>query len=182
MSPVNFFRIGMLSLLLLSQTCNAADSVGDFSLPDQNGYTHRMSFYVDHVAVALLVQANGDRTVAGSMSAYNALKARFDRQGFEFLMINPMGLNDSDAVRQEVLGNGVDIPVLMDDSQTISRALNITTIGEVFLFDPKTFTVKYRGPVGAGLEQAIYDLLSGGRVSKPVIVIDGAPILYKERN
>jgi peroxiredoxin len=181
MSPANFFRIGMLSLLL-SQISNAADSVGDFSLPDQNGDTHRMSFYDDHVAIALLVQANGDRTVAGSMSAYNALKARFDRQGFEFLMINPMGLNNSDAVQQEVLGYGVDIPVLMDNAQSISKALNITTVGEVFLFDPKTFTVKYRGPVGAGLEQAIYDLLSGGRVSKPVVAIDGAPVLYEERN
>ena len=181
MSPANFFRIGMLSLLL-SQTCNAADSVGDFSLPDQNGGTHRMSFYDDHVAIVLLVQANGDRTVAGSMSAYNALKARFDRQGFEFLMINPMGLNDSDAVQQEVLDYGVDIPVLMDNAQSISKVLNVTTVGEVLLFDPKIFTVKYRGPVGAGLEQAIYDLLSGGRVSKPVVAMDGAPVLYEERN
>ena len=105
MSPANFFRIGMLSLLLLSQISNAADSVGDFSLPDQNG----------------------DRTVAGSMSASNALKARFDRQGFEFLMINPMGLNDSDAVQQEVLDYGVDIPVLMDNAQSISKVLNVTT-------------------------------------------------------
>ena len=172
----------MLTLYLLSRLSYAADSVGGFSLLDQNGASHKMSLYDDHVAVALLVQANGDSTVARSMSAYNALKARFDRQGFEFLMINPMGLNNSDAVQQEVLGYGVDIPVLMDRSQSFSRALNISTVGEVFLFDPKTYTVKYRGPVGAGLEQAIYDLLSGGRVSKPVVVMDGAPVLYGGKN
>lgn len=182
MRPANFFRVGMLALLLLSQISNAADSVGDFSLLDQNGVSHRMSLYDDHVAVALLVQANGDTTVARAMSAYNALKARFDRQGFEFLMINPMGLNNSEAVQQETLDYGVDIPVLMDSSQSISKALNINTIGEVFLFDPKTFTVKYRGPVGAGFEQAIYDLLSGGRVSKPVVVMDGAPVFYGGKN
>ena len=172
----------MLTLLVLPPISNAADSVGDFSLLDQNGVSHKMSFYDDHVAVALLVQANGDTTVARAMSAYNALKARFDRQGFEFLMINPMGLNNSEAVQQEVQGYGVDIPVLMDRSQSIAKALNINTVGEAFLFDPRTFTVKFRGPVGAGLEQAIYDLLSGGRVSKPVVVMDGAPVLYGGNN
>ena len=182
MSPANFFRSGMLALSLLSQICNAADSIGDFSLLDQNDASHRMGFYDDHVAVALLVQANGDKAVAESISAYNALKARFDRQGFEFLMINPMGLNNSDAVQQEVLGYGVDIPVLMDSSQSISKALDINTVGEVFLFDPKTFSVKFRGPVGAGLEQAIYDLLSGGRVSKPIVVMEGAPVLFAGKN
>ncbi len=179
MRPANFFRVGMLALLLFSQISNAADSVGDFSLLDQNGVSHRMSFYDDHVAVVLLVQANDDRTVARAMSAYNALKARFDRQGFEFLMINPMGLNDSEAVQQQVLDYGVDIPVLMDGSQSVSKALNINTVGESFLFDPKSFTVKYRGPVGAGLEQAIYDLLSGGRVSKPVEAIEGTPVVFR---
>lgn len=147
---MNFYRIGMLALLLFSQLIHAADSVGDFSLLDQNGVSHRISSYDDHVAVALLVQGNGDASVARAMSAYNALKARFDRQGFEFLMINPMGLSNSDAVQQQVLDYGVDIPVLMDNSQTISKALEIHTVGEALLLDPKTFTVKYRGPVGGG--------------------------------
>ena len=56
---VSLLKICLMSLLLIPAFSNAADRVGDFSLLDQEGNYHGMSWYDDHAAVALLVQANG---------------------------------------------------------------------------------------------------------------------------
>ena len=47
--------------------------VGDFSLLDQKGYFHQLSYYDDHKAVALLVQANGSKATAKALPAFREL-------------------------------------------------------------------------------------------------------------
>ena len=91
MKNVSLLKICLMSLLLIPAFSNAADRVGDFSLLDQEGNYHGMSWYDDHAAVALLVQANGSAATAAALPAFDALKTTYDSQGVEFLMINPMG-------------------------------------------------------------------------------------------
>ena len=98
------------------------------------------AWYDDHAAIALLVQANGSDTVAGAIDDFDSLKSDYDSQGIEFMMINPMGNLNREAVKVQVEKYGVDIPVLMDDARVISEALGISRVGEVLLFDPKKFT------------------------------------------
>ena len=146
MKKVSIFCI---SLLLVPVFGNAQERVGDFSLIDQQGYHHGMSWYDDHAAIALLVQANGSDTVARAIDDFDSLKSDYDSQGIEFMMINPMGNLNREAVKVQVGKYGVDIPVLMDDARVISEALGISQVGEVLLFDPKKFTVLYKGPVSS---------------------------------
>ena len=51
---------------LLPSALFAADRVGDFSLLDQDGYHHSMSWYDDHKTIALLLQANDSAATAAA--------------------------------------------------------------------------------------------------------------------
>jgi peroxiredoxin len=166
-----------MSLLLIPAFSNAADRVGDFSLLDQEGNYHGMSWYDDHAAVALLVQANGSAATAAALPAFDALKTTYDSQGVEFLMINPMGGQDRAELQAQVAEYGVEIPVLVDDARVISAALGIEKTGEVLIFNPKSFIVEYRGAI-AGLEAAIQEILAGEEVSTPSLAASGETVTF----
>ncbi|MEX2130461.1 MAG: redoxin domain-containing protein, partial [Pseudohongiellaceae bacterium] len=164
--------------LLLSPVINAADRVGDFSLLDQDGYFHQMSWYDDHAAIALLVQANGSAAAEQAAPAFAALQARYDEQGIQFFMINPLGTQSREAVKAELERLGVSMPVLMDDSQLISESLGVEQTGEVLVFDPKSFTVEFRGPVGDELEQALTAKVAGGSIMTARVPMQGEAVTY----
>ena len=174
MRRVSFFCIYMLLIPALS---SAQERVGDFSLLDQDGYHHSMSWYDDHGAIALLVQANGSAATAAALPAFAALKSKYDARSIEFLMINPMGNRNREAVQAQVAEYSVDIPVLMDDARVISESLGIAQTGEVLIYDPKSFTVEHRGTV-AGAEQAIDEILTGDDISNPSVAVSGEAVAY----
>ncbi|MDP6651281.1 MAG: redoxin domain-containing protein [Gammaproteobacteria bacterium] len=174
MRRISFFCISMLLIPALS---SAQERVGDFSLLDQDGYHHSLSWYDDHEAIALLVQANGSAATAAALPAFDALKSEYDERGIEFLMINPLGKLNREAVQAQAAEYGVDIPILMDDARVISEALGIAQTGEVLLYDPSSFRVTYRGTV-AGAEQAIEEILAGDDVSKPLVAASGEAVTY----
>ena len=180
MEKVNRLISSILAMTLLSGVAVAQERVGDFSLLDHLGYHHSMSWYDDHEAIAFLVQANDGAATEAAVPAYNDLKARFDEQGVEFFMINPMGRYNRDSVIEAVAAYGVDIPVLMDDARMISESLGIERAGEVLIFDPDRFVVKYRGSV-AGAETALNEILAGDDVSAPVVATSGDVISFPER-
>ena len=177
MKNVSLLKICLMSLLLIPAFSNAADRVGDFSLLDQEGNYHGMSWYDDHAAVALLVQANGSAATAAALPAFDALKTTYDSQGVEFLMINPMGGQDRAELQAQVAEYGVEIPVLVDDARVISAALGIEKTGEVLIFNPKSFIVEYRGAI-AGLDAAIQEILAGEEVSTPSRAASGETVTF----
>jgi len=174
----NLFKTAIASLLLLPAISSAADRVGDFSLLDQDGYHHSMSWYDDHKAVALLVQANDSQAIAAALPSFDALKAKYDAQGVEFMMINPMGKLNRAAVQDKAAEYGVDIPILMDDARVISEALGIERTGEVLLYNPRSFTVEYRGSVAAA-EKAIQEILAGEEVSTALVATTGPAVSFE---
>lgn len=176
--------VSTLSWLLTLTTAltSAQDRVGDFSLLDDSGYFHHMAWYDDHAVIALLVQANGSTATVESLPDFQALKQRYEEQGVEFFLINPVGGQDRTLVRTEMEKLGVDIPVLMDDTQVISEALGIRQTGEVLLYDPKQFSVVFRGPVGSELESAIQAMIAEEPVAIAQLDVNGDPVSYPFRN
>jgi hypothetical protein len=134
--------------------------VGDFSLLDQDGYFHQMSYYDDHKAVALLVQANGSKATAKAIGAYQSAQGKYHDQ-IKFFMINPVATETRAAVKRDQQRLQSTIPVLMDDTQLVAEALGIAKTGEAFLLDPKSFAVWYRGPTGKPFDKAVAQLLAG---------------------
>ena len=168
----------LLALLLLPTLILAADRVGDFSLLDQNGYFHQMSWYDDNKAIVLLVQATGDIGVQNVLADFDSLNSSFDAQGIEFFMINPLGLKDRDAVKAEMVALNIDVPVLMDDARLISEALDIDKIGEVIVYDPKSFSVLFRGPLGAELTTALTNIVADRDLQTTQVASTGTPVNY----
>ena len=171
------FRMLPLLALPLAAGVVAQDRVGDFSLIDQAGFHHGMSWYGDHELIAFLVQANDSTATEAALPRYQELAELYDAHGVEFMMINPMGRFNREAVQAKLDQWEVEIPVLMDDSQLISEAMGIERTGEVLLFDPRSFVVEYRGAV-EGAQAAIDEHLAGAQISAPLIATSGSGVSY----
>lgn len=156
----------------------AQERVGDFALLDQAGYFHHMSWYDNNKAIALLVQANGDATVESALPEFANLAEEFADKEIQFFQINPMGKHNREEVKAEMDRLNVDIPVLMDDAQLISEALEIQRTGEVLLYDPEQFTVVYRGSVGDELESALSAIANNKEIPQATAISQGSRVVY----
>ena len=84
MSKPKKLTLTLMAIVLTPMLALAQDRVGDFSLIDQNGYHHSMSYLDDHEAVAFLVQATGSEATEAALPAFLALQEQFDDSGIEF--------------------------------------------------------------------------------------------------
>ena len=171
----------LTALCLVPVFAGAAERVGDFALLDHKGYFHHMAWYDDHKAIAFLVQANGSEATKQAVAAFRAMHAQYDSQGVEFMMLNPLGEARA-AVSQEVASYGLDVPVLIDDAQLISESMGIDKAGEVFLFDPRSFRVVYRGPADQPFADALAEIAAGKAVTNSVVAAQGSPVAYTARD
>ncbi|PCH62023.1 MAG: hypothetical protein COC19_03455 [SAR86 cluster bacterium] len=170
-----------LAMLMLASASQAQQTeqprVGDFSLLDQAGYFHHMSWYNNNKAIVFMVQANYDSAVATAMPAFTALHDKYADQQVKFFLINPMGRNNRSDVQEEMDRLGVSLEVLMDDAQLIAEALNITHTSQALIYDPATFRLQYSGPVGTELEQSLVAVLAGEVVALQ-LPVSGEAIIY----
>lgn len=166
----------LLALPLFSASASAGERVGDFSLLDQNGDFHHMAWYDDHKAIAFLVQVNGSEQTHAAAADYARMLTRFDADGVEFMMLNPLGESRS-SIKQDLASLAMQMPVLIDDAQIISEAMGVDKSGETFLYDPRSFEIIYRGSV-AGLEKALEEVVAGQSISTPAVAMTGNDIHY----
>ena len=158
----------------------AQDRVGDFALLDHEGVYHNMSWYDNNKAVALFVQVNGDAASQASLEHISALRSEYEAQGVVFMMINPLG-QTRDSVKS-VAADHEGVPVLIDDTQLISEALNIQKSGEVLLYSPSSFRVMFRGPAGRELEAALQAVVEGSLTQPVELAASGTDISYPVRD
>ena len=153
--------------------------VGDFSLLDQHGYFHHMSWYDNRKAIVLLVQANGSAAFEAAVPQFQALHATH-KDDFQFFMLNPLGQSRASVIAA-VGAAGDAIPVLIDDAQIIAESMDVRVAGEALVYDPRSFRLVYRGPV-TGLQSALTQLDVGQAVTNPVVATRGEAITYAARD
>lgn len=166
----------LAAMSLSSTAAMSAERIGDFALLDQDGYFHHMSWYDDHKAIAFLVHVNGSQQTAQAAAEYARLHTLFDAQGFEFMMLNPLGQARAE-IKKDAEALGVNVPVLIDDAQIVAESMGVDKSGEAFLYDPRSFEIVYRGTV-AGLESALQDVSAGRVIAVPQIAMSGADVSY----
>ena len=179
-SPVKTF--GFTLFALITSSVLGQERVGDFSLLDQSGYFHQMSWYDDKKAIAFLAQANRDESVANAIPEFTRLAKAFSAEKIQFFLINSMGLRDREEVQAEMDRLGTQIPVLMDDAQIIGEALGIQRSAELILFDPSNFTVIHRGSLTGETESILNSIVAGEEFTAPETFEDGQPINYAAAN
>ena len=138
-----------VALLATLAPAAAALPVADFALADQYGVQHRLASYRDAAALVLTVQGNGCPIVRNALPDLAAVRARFRHRDVVFLMINSNLQDDADSVRAEAGEWGIDLPVLIDEAQSVGERLRLTRTAETLVLVPavESWRVAYRGPV-----------------------------------
>ena len=169
----------LLGCLGFANFAAAADdwlrSIPEFDLSDQAGVNHTLAQYADRDLLVLYVQGVGCPIARIAVPSYREIRSEFADRNVEFLMFNSNIQDNVPRIAKEVDEFGIDFTVLKDEDQ----ALGVERTAEVFVVDPKTQEVFYRGPINDKLgyetqknnasahylKDALNTVLAGGTVN-----------------
>ena len=122
-------------------------TVDNFRLTDTTLQGQELYRFADAPAVVIVTYGDGCPIVRNSVAALNALKAKYAAKGVQFLALDSSPQDSREAVKAEAKDYPLDMPVMMDVNQLVGEQLGVTRTAEVFVINPKTWRVVYRGPV-----------------------------------
>jgi peroxiredoxin len=153
--------------------------VADFTLKDQSGAKHELYGLSNRKAVVIMTQSNGCPIVRLAVPVLREIRAQYQSRNIEFLLLNPTLQDTPESVTQEAKEFGFDMTVLLDRSQTVGESWGVDRTAEVFVIDPKTWTLMYHGPIDDRLNyeaqrpvrhRYLTDALDAVLAAKPVAV------------
>ena len=119
----------------------------NFRLLDHRGQPHALYDLANKKAVVIMVQGNGCPIVRQALPALSEVRAKYREQGVEFLLLNSNLQDKRDLVAKEADEFKIDFPILVDEKQHVGEALGVVRTSEVFVIEPKSWKVAYRGPM-----------------------------------
>jgi peroxiredoxin len=168
--------------------------VADFTLNDQSGVAHQLYALSGKKAVVIMTQSNGCPIVRLAVPALREIRERYRSQNIEFFLLNPTLQDNADAVQQEAQEFGFGMSVLLDRRQEVGEAWGVNRTAEVFVIDPKTWTLLYHGPIDDRLNyesqrpvhhpyltDALDAMLAGRPVAVASVVSPGCLINFPHR-
>jgi hypothetical protein len=131
--------------------------VDNFMLIDQQGIGHQLHYYKTNPAVVIVTTQAGDAASAKAVASVEKLRAAYEAKGVVFF-----GLDSSGKAKGKLgaLEESKTLAVLDDDLQMVGRSLGATSTAEVFVLNPKTWTVAYHGS-DANLALALDAMIAG---------------------
>jgi mono/diheme cytochrome c family protein len=157
------------------------ETVDNFRLLDHQGGSRELYYLSDMKAVVLMAQGNGCAASRDSVPGLKALRDQYRTQGVEVLLIDSNLPDTSAAVVKEATAAGIDMPILLDDTQLIGEALDLRRNGEVLVINPQGWKLAYRGPV-SNAGAAVEALVSGQAVKTAKVDMKGCAIAMPERD
>ena len=145
-----FVLVTTLGLAGPAAALEPGDRVDNFRLLDQAGASHELYYHSDARAIVLMTHGNGCPIVRSTLPRMKEIRGRYGDQGVEFLMVNSNPQDTRDAVARESAEFGIDIPILIDETQLIGESLAVERTADVFVIDPRSWKILYRGPVDDG--------------------------------
>jgi peroxiredoxin len=121
--------------------------IADFTLKDETGAPHRLYSLAGKKAVVIMTQSNGCPIVRLAVPALREIRAHYHSQDIEFLLLNPTLQDSPAAVQHEVEEFGFGMTVLLDTTQQVGEAWGVNRTAEVFVIDPRSWTLLYHGPI-----------------------------------
>jgi hypothetical protein len=128
------------------------------------------------------------------MITLRRISEKYASSGARFLLLNPNLQDDRTTIAKEVEEFDYPFPVLIDSEQRVGEALGVQRTSEVFVIDPKTRKLAYRGPVDdrLGYERqrpatrhyltsALDALLAGRKVEQPYVDGVGCIVNFPQR-
>ena len=144
-------KVIVCAAMLACSLANASDdwlkSLPDFELQDQNGMTHTLDQYRDKDFIVMYVQGVGCPIARIALPQYREVRDMYQDKNVEFLMFNANIQDDLKRISRESNEFGIDFPIMKDEGQVLAKALGVERTAEVFVIDPKTQDVLFRGPI-----------------------------------
>ncbi|HMD29338.1 MAG TPA: redoxin domain-containing protein [Steroidobacteraceae bacterium] len=190
----------LLAWVLLSVAGSAAGlapgaHVADFTLKDETGAAHELYGLSAKRAVVIMTQSNGCPIVRLAVPALREIRDRYPKQDVEFLLLNPTLQDSAESVAREVAEFNFGLRVMLDPRQKVGEALGVDRTAEVYVIDPKSWTLVYHGPIDDRLNyesqrpvhhRYLSDALDAMLAGKPVAVASasspGCLINFPNRN
>jgi len=187
----------LVTMIVITPLVSNAETtqVGDFALVDHRGTFHQLSRYADQKAVVLFVQGNGCPISRHAVPTLKSLREQFDGQGVHFLMLNANAQDDRHSIRKEADEFEIDFPILMDEAQLVAESLGVVRTCEVFVIEPESQELVYRGAVDDRLDyevqknepdhtylrDALTALLAGEALEQNVTEVRGCLVSFPRR-
>ena len=176
-------KLFIISGLLIASSAALADewlrSIPDFELTDHLGTIHSLDTYADNEYVVLYVQGVGCPIARIALPNYREVRDEYAGKGIEFVMFNANIQDNLPRIAKEAGEFGIDFPIIKDEGQYLAKALGVERTAEVFIVNPRTKEVLYRGPINDQLgyetqrnnadehflKDALNTVLAGGTVN-----------------
>ena len=141
--------LASVGLLATGLACATApgQTVANFKALDQNGAAHELYKLADAKAVVVMIQGNGCPIVRQALPALQEIRTQYQAKGVEFLLLNSNQQDDRAAVAAEAKEFSIQFPILIDNQQAVGEALGVQRTAEVFVIEPKSWKLVYRGPM-----------------------------------
>ena len=148
--------------LLLSSALSADidQRVEDFALLDHTGKFHQLSYYGDQRGIVLYSHGVEYSGANSDIDRFEKLQSQYGDDQVVFFMINTFSQDSRDSVAEQMRDKETSVPVLLDETQSVSRDLSISRLGEVLVIDAENRRVLHRGDID-GLEASLQKVLSG---------------------
>ena len=169
--------------------------VDNFRLLDHTGKSHELYYSSDMKAIVIMVQGNGCPIVRHAVPALKEVRAKYQDQGVEFLLLNSNLQDTRETVAKEAAEFQFELPILIDEGQLVGESLGVVRTSEVFVIDPKGWKLVYRGPIDDRLSyekqrpatkhyltDALDDVLAGRAVKAPQVDGVGCLVNFPERD
>lgn len=176
-------KILISCIVMITSTAVFADdwlrSIPEFELSDQLGEVHSLDKYQDDEFIVFYVQGVGCPIARIALPNYREVRDEFQSKNVSFLMFNSNIQDDPARIAKEASEFGIDFPIMKDEGQKLAKALGVERTAEVFIVNPRTKDVLYRGPINDQLgyetqrnhanehflKDALNTVLAGGTVN-----------------
>lgn len=125
--------------------------IKDFTLVDHLGVTHSLSEYADKDYIVMYIHGSGCPIARLSVPEYQEITQTYKDKNIEFLMLNSFIQDDMARIQKEATEFNIAFPILKDEDQTVAHSLGVERTAEVFVIDPRTREVHFRGPINDAL-------------------------------
>ena len=154
-------------------------SIPEFELTDHLGETHTLDTYKDYEYVVFYVQGVGCPIARIALPNYREVRDEYASKNIGFSMFNSNIQDALPRIAKEAEEFGIDFPIMKDEGQKLAKALGVERTAEVFIVNPRTQEVLFRGPINDQLgyetqrnearehylKDALDTVLAGGKVN-----------------
>lgn len=154
-------------------------SIKDFALKDHKGVTHSLSEYEDKDFIVVYIHGTGCPIARLSVPSYLQIQEQYTGANLEFLMLNSFIQDDIARISREAEEFKISFPILKDADQSVARSMGVERTAEVFIIDPRTREIHFRGPINDQLgyetqrleirhhylRDALDTIMAGGKVN-----------------